>query len=162
MNAVIKTDLSLSALEKHWSVKQSARCVSELNDTQAMDLRGVAGFPWPLKPRQRRALIKAIERRIAKIEKRERKEAELFERFHAWVNAKIGKCGAWVHALAHEGKEFFGSYSTKSRVIYSVRRNPELTMREQPYGDDLHSTAPAVFRGKPFPVENHEDQPLAI
>ena len=153
---------SMQLLALHMKDLPPFAAIRELRDDHVRELDGADSFPFDVTAAQKKAIQKAIKRRLARIAKRKSKERDLLERFHAWVNMQVGKCGAWVHAIAHDGKALFNGYSTKGRVIESVRRNPELTMREQPYGDGPNDTAPAVFRGKPVPIESHEDQHLAI
>lgn len=89
------------------------------------------------------------------------KAQEKWNEFRGFVHSKVKEGGAWIHAIAKEGKEWYGeNYSTKGRVEEAARSFDDLTLRQQPYGDDISDTALAVFKGKPVPQVLHVDQSL--
>lgn len=112
---------------------------------------------------------KPIQRCLVSRRKREEakaaKEAEakaLWGKFCGYVHAKVASGGVWVHAIAKDGKHHYGDYSTKSRVEEAARAYPDLTLRLQPYGDNIGDTALAIFRGPRIETETLEDQALPI
>jgi len=163
MNAELNQDLAKQALKWAFEKRPNAWCLSRLTDGEVEQLADLEELPFEATPRQVKAIKKAIARRIARIVKRRAEDDVMSNRFYGWVNAQVQQGGAWIHALAHEAKRYFESgFATKGRVIAAVRSNPELTMRQQPWGETPNGTALAAFRGKPVPVEEHEDQPLPI
>lgn len=117
-------------------------------------------LPWHTKPIRR-----CLESRRNREEAKAAKEAEakaLWGKFCGYVHAKVSTGGSWVHTIAKDGKHHYGDYSTKSRVEEAARAYPDLTLRLQPYGDNIGDTALAIFRGPRIETETLEDQALPI
>ncbi len=102
-------------------------------------------------------VLRCIMRRYRLIEERRQKDQEFLEKIRAFVNANVGRGGAFVDILAHQGKCYYGSRCTKGAIEAAGRELPDITFRVCARGD--HDFL-AMFRGTPVKQETVEEVAL--